>query len=118
MRATLYHGTNSEFDSFSDEAPGTRDDSANNSALGIWFFTEERYTSSFGGRVIEAEVELGRAYGFPIEEFSQMHSRIERAAESDEEARAAWRAWRAELLCQGYNSVEIVEMDGRIGIRV
>ena len=75
--ALLYHGTDAEFDGFSDAAPGTREGSANNSALGIWFFADRRHAENFGARTLEADVELGRSWRLPLSEFV----RLDREAE-------------------------------------
>jgi hypothetical protein len=117
--ALLYHGTDAEFDGFSDAAPGTREGSANNSALGIWFFADRRHAENFGARTLEADVELGRSWRLPLSEFV----RLDREAETLDmdaagSALAFWRAKRAELAGLGYDSVAIVERNGETCIHV
>lgn len=118
MTETLYHGTRRSFDAFDDGQAGAREEGASNSALGIWFFSEASYLSHFDGQIIEAEVDLGRTFVMRIEEFHRRHSEAKRRSASREEECAIWRAWRADLLEQGFNSVAVQEIDGQVSIYV
>jgi hypothetical protein len=114
MRKTLFHATGAEFSAFDLDTAG-RGEGHLNSTLGIWFATRHDWISGFGHRVLEAEVELGRdfervALASPPVDCSD--------AELDEATRNPWLDQRRRLLAGGYDSVDLVEADGRVEMHV
>lgn len=116
----LFHATRREFDAFDEAFAGTESENAGNSALGIWFATTPDWISGFGARIIEAEVLLGHSYPMTVTELRRLSTLHSSTMNDTSEAaeRAAWISQRDSLLARGYDSVAIVEGDGRCDMHV
>lgn len=111
MPSTLYHATTRDFDAFDDAWIGSNPETHANSNLGIWFAVEPDWISGFGRRVIEAEVDLGCSYELKVSLLAKLSHRHTREPE-------IFAAMRRSLMERGYDSVAIVELDGRVAMHV
>jgi hypothetical protein len=129
MPTTLYHATTADFDTFDFDMAGSRADSAENSALGIWFATTSDWISGFGQKVIEAEVELGHSYTMTVTELMKLSKEFTKPGLGHAETHVdemdprlepvtRWKALRAKLLACGYTSVRIEEANGTSAMHV
>lgn len=104
----VFHGTHAEFDHFSEEFFGSREDMSANGALGVWFADEEAHARAFGGRILAIEAEPGRTIRLSVREMRQDHE----VAEHSDDPLGWFRRRRAALLADGYQAIEVVEQDG------
>lgn len=112
--STLYHATPRDFDAFDVEFAGGGEGHPN-SALGIWFAPTDSWLGGFGHRVIEAEVDLGRAYPMTVGTLSKLS--MEHRFDEDGGV-GFFRSLRLDLLAQGYHSIDIVEDSGSVDMHV
>jgi hypothetical protein len=88
-----------------------------------------RLAFRFRGRLLKAEVELGRAYPLEVQRLAKLGREFEIAATStlpddcsddvlNDAIRKLWLDFRDRLIGQGYDSVDICEADGRVAMHV
>ena len=76
---TLFHGTNNEFDEFDEKYINSRNDTASNSALGFWFFTQEKYAKNAGKIVLTVEANIRNPFKMDIDKLVKLN-RFEEAS--------------------------------------
>lgn len=118
----LYHGTNAQFDAFSMDF-AARPDMAPNGFLGVWFATDREHAQRFGQYCLTVEADVAKVHRIPIGELARWHQECgNSAAEEVSEAAARQRcqeyyaAIRLDLLSQGFEALEVEEIDGRVEI--
>jgi hypothetical protein len=113
MATTLYHGTDRDFDAFDDSFIGSGNGHVN-SNLGLWFAVVPDWVGGFGGRVIEAEVELGRSFPLTVKELY----RLSHPSTGGDGGVEFFREMRRRLMEEGYDSIAIVEAGGSVDMHV
>lgn len=110
-----YHGTDAQFDSFSEEAFGSKENFSANGALGVWLYLDESLARRHGTRTLKVEADVRSAKRIGI---SEMHRDHTEAGGDREEALAYFERRRAALLAEGYQAIEVEERDGSVAIAV
>lgn len=104
----VFHGTHAEFDHFSEEYFGSRENMSANGALGVWFAREETHASVFGGRLLSIEATPERSIALSVTDMRLNHETAERS----DDPLAWFRVRRAALLARGYQAIDVIERDG------
>lgn len=110
-----YHGTDAQFDSFSEDHFGTKADFSPNGALGVWVYLAEDLARLHGRRTLRVEADIARAVRIDVSEMMRDHRK---AGDDRGEALAFFAAKRAALLAGGYQAIEVAEADGSVMIVV
>jgi len=108
---TLFHGTNNEFDEFDEKYINSRNDTASNSALGFWFFTQEKYAKNAGKIVLTVEANIRNPFKMDIDKLVKLN-RVYNSCPDE------WIKIRKDLVGNGFDAIELVEIDGRSFIYV
>jgi hypothetical protein len=100
----LWHGSNAEFDTFSD-AFLVRPESGPNSALGIWL-GEEWVAANFGRFTYKVSCSLNKIFFMDIDDMVKHHN----ASGGD---RSYFDAMRQNFLTEGYDAIFVREANGK-----
>lgn len=110
MTRTLFHATTKEFSEFDLSKAGSISDHHDNSSLGIWFAVEHTWIKSFGSRIIKATIDTTNVFVMSSSDLFELSMR-----HNDQ---SFWIEYRSKLLHDGYTTVAIAEIDGRIEMYV
>lgn len=108
-----FHGTDNEFEAFSEAFLGSNDRNSPNGRLGVWFYTDPELAALHGKRVLAVEADIRKPYCMTVRELMHVS-----APKTTGDIRETLGQARTNLIEQGYDAVRVVEMDGEslIGI--
>lgn len=109
-----FHGTDHEFEAFSEERFGSERTRSPNGALGVWLFTSEEHAHNLGLRILRVEVDVRNPVRYPIRRMSDDHH----AAGRTDDPVGFFRDARKGLLAAGHDMIEVVEKDGDVAMVV
>lgn len=118
-----YHGTNEVFEKFSLDF-AARPGMASNGHLGIWLAKDLTLASRFGKVCLLVDVQSTKAADIDIGEISLWHRQCGKVGWwlSEEEASIKEREFYAEkrraLLYQGYDLINVIEVDGKTDMSI
>lgn len=120
----MYHGTQERFEHF-DLKFAARPGMSGNGHLGVWLAVTRELAERFGKTCLDVDVQVGKPYLMPLQELSRLNDRCNRLtrdmvddAEVAKTERMFYRAYRMELLIQGYDIIYLEETDGRIEMAI
>lgn len=111
-RISLFHGTNSEFESFSLKF-AARPGMAGNGHLGIWLATTPDLAYRFGDICMVVEMNNPCVYEMDISELKTLHNEAR-----GEDEFLFYQGVRNKLMSQGFNAIAIIEGDGNCAMFV
>jgi len=110
-----WHGTDREFDAFSEEHLGSNPENSANGMLGVWVGMEPEVAGRFGHRLLQVEAAPTKVVRFAVRDLSRFNREAFRFEAGAEEY---WRRLRADLVARGFQMLELVEASGRVDMGV
>lgn len=118
----LYHGTDADFTEFSLDF-AVREGMNVNGFLGVWMSTCREHAECFGKRCLTVQAEHRQSYVIPISKLTAWHRACMSETESIEDDQLArelskqfYTRLREDLLGQGFDAIEVVELSGDVDI--